>query len=91
MDPPALCPNAHARFILMQYLRVHQRRFELAFHLVEGLMAGFDKAGDAASRELHPKQIVEQLARASVRHHLPLDQSNRERLDARSILNSRFD
>ena len=91
MHTPTLHPNAHASFILMQHWHVHQGFLELTFNVVEGLMTGFDKAGDAARGELHAEQIVEQLTGASIRHHLAFDQRDRQCLDAWSILGRRFD
>lgn len=66
MNPPALFPDPQARLILVKDGSFDQRRFELVFHIVEGLMTRFDKAGDAARRELDTEQIVEQLAGASM-------------------------
>jgi hypothetical protein len=75
----------------MQHRRVHQRCFELTFHLVELLMAGVHKAGDTARRKLHTKQIMEQLAGAHIGHGLSLDQRDRQRLDTSAILDCGFD
>src|SRR5215472_12905391 len=90
MHPPALCSHAHAGLVLMQHRHVHTRHFELVFHLVERLMAGFHKTGETACGELHAKQIVKQLARTSVRHSLPLNQRDCQGLDAGARLNGGF-
>lgn len=42
-------------------------------------------------RDLYPQQIVKQLTRARIGHRLSLGQGDGERLDARPILDGRFD
>src|SRR5256714_10284394 len=88
VDPPALFANAQSRFILVDHLRPHQSRFEVGFHLGQLFMTGFDKAGDAACRELDSQELLQQLAGTSVGYHLAFHQVGRQCLDARSILRS---
>src|SRR5258708_7648283 len=66
VDPPPRCAHAQSCFILVDHFRLHQSSFEAGFHLGQLLMAGFDKAGDAARRELDSQQLLQQLAGTSV-------------------------
>lgn len=91
VNPPALFADPHARFILGKHWTFDQRRFDRVFHRGQVVMTRLDKAGDAASREVHAEQIVQELAGASRRHHLALDERNGQRLNAGSIVGRGFD
>src|SRR2546428_10611510 len=48
VDPPPRCADAQSGFILVDHVRLHQSRFEAAFHFGQLLVTGFDKTGDTA-------------------------------------------
>lgn len=54
-------------------------------------MTGVQKAGDAAWGQLHTEQVVQQLARTSIRDHLAFHQGDDQRLDAGSLLDRGFE
>src|SRR5712691_91669 len=86
VDPPPGCAHAQSGFILVDHVRLHQSRFEAAFHFGQLLVTGLDKAGDAACREPDSQQLLQQLARASVGYSLTFHQVGSHRLNARPIL-----
>src|SRR5260221_2156780 len=86
VDPPARCADPQSRFILIEYTSLHQSRFELGFHFGQLLVTAFDKAGDAARRELDSEQFLQQLTGASVGHGLTFYQIGSYGLDTRTIL-----
>src|ERR1700730_1308442 len=91
VNPPALFPNPQARLILVKHGRFDQCRFQVLLYPGQVLMTRFDKAGDAARRELHAEQILEELAGTRIRHRLAFYERNGQRLNAGSILSRGFD
>jgi hypothetical protein len=91
IDPPALFLHSHARLVLMQDRNFRQRLFEVIFNRSQVLMTQFDKASDAARRELDAEQIVKQLAGTSIGYGLAFHERDRQRRNAGPILGRSFD
>ena len=86
VDPPPRFADAQSGFVLLDPLRLHQSRFEAAFHLGQRLLTAADKAGDAAGPELDSQPLAQQLAGMSLGHALTFYQIGRHRLDSCPIL-----
>src|SRR5258708_365743 len=86
MNPPSLFAHTHSGFILMDHVCLDQCSFQARFDLSQLLMTGFDKGGNTGGLELYAEEVVKQLANASIRHSLTLDQGDSQSLDAGSIL-----